>query len=243
MVVLPVSAAGQFNDAALLRSAIAYGETTGERYAAPMLAVQLAAPAKKSPFLGVLYSALLPGMGELYAGRFDRGIYPLIAEGALWLGVGGFSALGSWTRRDSRLFAEQFAGVNSAGKDDAYFSDIGNYQSVEEYNAAKLVERNLGALYPEDPAAGYSWKWRSDEDRRSYRDQRIRADELSNTVSFFVLGLIANRIWSAVESAIFVRKYNSELDQADSKPVRIRSELVSGFGRIDGFRFILAREF
>jgi hypothetical protein len=33
--------------------------------------------------LGVLYSLVLPGMGELYAGPQDRGMYPLITEAGL----------------------------------------------------------------------------------------------------------------------------------------------------------------
>jgi hypothetical protein len=47
---------------------------------------------KKSAFLAVVYSVLLPGMGELYAGNYDRGKY----AGVL-LRVLGFMAVGRKT--------------------------------------------------------------------------------------------------------------------------------------------------
>src|SRR4030067_702992 len=41
-------------------------------------------PEKKKPILGILYSLLLPGMGELYADSYSSGKYFTVAEGALW---------------------------------------------------------------------------------------------------------------------------------------------------------------
>ena len=152
------------------------------------------ASGKKSSFLAVAASIILPGMGEWYAGRLDRGQYPLIAEGVLWLGFAGLNMYSGWIQDDARLFAGQRAGVQLAGKSDEYFGSIGNYNSLADYNAQKLVERNLGALYPEDPAAGFGWKWNSVADRESYKAQRIDADEMANAAGFVALGLAANRI-------------------------------------------------
>jgi hypothetical protein len=49
---------------------------------------------ERSVTLAVLYSLLLPGMGELYAGNFSSGKYYLIADAGLWLGYGGFQYYG-----------------------------------------------------------------------------------------------------------------------------------------------------
>ena len=168
-------------------------------------------PQPKSRFLGVVYSLLLPGMGELYAERFDAGLYPLVLEGALWLGFAGFNAYGGWLRSDSRSYAIQHAGANIDGKDDQFFVDIANYSSTHDYNQQKLIDRNLAALYSEDPGSPYLWNWSSDAERQKYKDQRTHSEEMYNASKFVVLGMIANRIWSAIQASIFTRNYNSRL--------------------------------
>ncbi|MDT8323817.1 MAG: hypothetical protein RRA94_06900, partial [Bacteroidota bacterium] len=153
---------------------------------------------RKSAFVAVLYSLALPGMGELYAGRFDRGKYPLILEAGLWLGLIGVNSYGNWVEDDARLFAVQHAGINAAGKEDDYFVDIENYSDLYDYNNQMLVERRLEDVYPDESA--WRWDWDSEENRLDYKDQRIFADELHNGVTFFVLGMVANRIWSAIQA-------------------------------------------
>lgn len=197
---------------------------------------------RKSGFLGILYSSLLPGMGELYAGRFDRGRYPLIADGVLWLALAGVNVAGAWVQDDARTFAVQAAGVDTRGKSEQYFVDIGNYASLADYNAAKRIERAVDRLYPEDPAAGYAWEWRTSTDRTTYRDQRIRADEFFNASGFVVLGLIANRIWSAVQAALSVKSYNTALEGTTQLPM-MRTQLMSANGKTDGMRFVFTTTF
>lgn len=197
---------------------------------------------RKSGLLAILSSALLPGMGELYAGRFDRGRYPLIADAVLWLALAGVNVTGNWIQNDARTFAGHAAGVVASGKDEQFFVDIGNYMSLADYNAAKRIERAVDRLYPEDPAAGYAWEWRTSADRTTYRDQRIRADEFFNASGFVVLGLIANRIWSAVQSALLVRSHNAALEDTSGLPT-MRTELLSAYGKTDGLRFVFTRTF
>jgi hypothetical protein len=197
---------------------------------------------RKSGFLGILYSTLLPGMGELYAGRFDRGRYPLIADGVLWLALAGVNIAGAWVQDDARTFAAQAAGVDTRGKDEQFFVDIGNYASLADYNAAKRIERTVDRLYPEDPAAGYGWEWRTNSDRTTYRDQRIRADEFFNASGFVVLGLIANRIWSAVQAALSVKSYNAALEGSAQLPT-MRTQLMTANGKTDGMRLVFMTTF
>ncbi len=166
---------------------------------------------KKSGFLAAFYSLLLPGMGELYAGDFSRGEPNLIADGAMWLGFAGLNYAAGWTRRDGQTFAAEHAGVNTAGKDDQYFVDIGNFIDIHEYNQKKLRDKTINILYNEDPAAGMYWKWDSDANRAVYHDTRVRADQLSNAGRFVIVGLIANRIWSAIRAATMAGDYNKGL--------------------------------
>ena len=239
--VQPQVAAGSF----LLAGRARLAEGAAVREASPVMLPLDAGQEgreRKSGFLAILSSALLPGMGELYAGRFDRGRYPLIADGVLWLALAGVNVTGNWIQTDARTFASQAAGVQTAGKDEQFFVDIGNYMSLADYNAAKRIERAVDRLYPEDPAAGYAWEWRSSGDRTAYRDQRIRADEFFNASGFVVLGLIANRIWSAVQSALLVRSHNAALDGTSVLP-SMRTELFSAYGKTDGLRFVFTRAF
>jgi hypothetical protein len=199
------------------------------------------AAAKKSPFIGVLYSFLLPGMGEVYADRTDRMYAPLISEAALWLGVAGFNAYGNSLRHDARLFAQTHAGVDQSGKADQYFVDIGNYSDIYQYNDYRLVERNLSALYDINNPS-FFWKWDSDGNRAEYKDQRIKSDKMYNAVSFFIVGLIANRIWSAIETAVFVKNYNKNISSLERLP-SMNSELMSFGGRVDGIRLLFTKSF
>lgn len=189
---------------------------------------------EKSGFLGVVYSSLLPGMGELYAGRFDRGLYNLVTDLVLWGGFAGFNITAGWVRDNARTFAAQKAGVLLDGKDDEYFVNIGNYRSIREYNEQKLLERQLNRLYDESPEAGLAWNWDSEEDMREYRDSRLKSEDLYTYAQITVLGLVLNRIWSAVQAAIFVRDYNESLSPKTAG-FSVHPRLLSSRRGIDGF--------
>ncbi len=189
---------------------------------------------EKSGFLGVVYSSLLPGMGELYAGRFDRGLYNLVTDLVLWGGFAGFNVSAGWIRDNARTFAAQKAGVSLDGKDEEYFVNIGNYRSIREYNEQKLLQRQLNRLYDESPEAGLAWNWDSEKDMREYRDSRLKSEDLYTYAQITVLGLVINRIWSAVQAAIFVRDYNESLAPGTAG-FSIHPRLISSLKGVDGF--------
>ena len=190
---------------------------------------------EKSGFVAVLYSLALPGMGELYADRFDRGIYNLVAEAGLWLGLVGVNSYGDWIQNDARLFARQHTGLDPAGKDDRFYVNIENYSDLYDYNNQMLIERRLDEMYPDE--AAYQWAWDSDAHRTEYKDQRISADEMHNAVTFFVLGMVANRVWSAIQSAAFVRSHNANLLERLGSLPSMNTRITSFAGRTDGVQF------
>ncbi len=185
----------------------------------------------KSRFQAVMYSLLLPGMGEVYAGRTDRAIPAFIAEGVLWMGFAGFTAYSGWIEDDARSFAVTHAGVRTGGKSDQYFVDIGNFDNLDAYNSMKLLDRSLEELYPKDPAQGYSWNWDSRSNRTKYNDLRVLSDEMRNASRFVVAGLIINRIWSAIQASFLVRDYNAKGIAA----IRVESRPLRYNGRPDGW--------
>jgi hypothetical protein len=164
---------------------------------------------KKSVFRSVIYSLVLPGMGELYAGGFESGKYFLIAESGLWLTFASLELYGHWVQNDARMFAASYASASIEGKDDQFYVNVGNFINVYEYNEKKLRDRELGKVY--DPNGPFYWQWDSDESRARFRELRVKSDNVLNNVRFVVGGIILNHIASAINAARIAGKKNKGL--------------------------------
>ncbi len=162
---------------------------------------------KKSPGLAILYSLLVPGMGELYAGGYDSGKYFTIADGALWSVFTGFTVYGNWKKNDYLSFARAKGGVTTDGKDDEYFALISGYLSIDEYNKEKEFERDFVKVFKTDT---HYWNWNTNENRSQYRDMWSSSESAFNNVRFVVGALILNRIVSAINAVRLVTKYNNQ---------------------------------
>jgi hypothetical protein len=165
----------------------------------------------KSVALAVAMSLVLPGMGEWYAGNFESGRYLLAADGSFWLTFAAFRLRGDWLRSDARSFGTQHAGIDFSGKDDQFLVNVGNYNTVEDYNQAKLRERRFDQLYqsPRD-----SWRWNSEENRLRFRAMRISSDRMYENAKFAVGALVINRIISAFSAGrAAVRSNRAGTDQ------------------------------
>jgi len=166
---------------------------------------------RKSVGLGIIYSLLLPGMGELYADAYGSGKYFTIADGVLWGTLIGMSAYSSWQEDNYKTYAASTGGVvNDANKNEEFYANIGDYTSVYSYNDQKALERNFDEMYDEE---AYFWKWNSTDERRSYRDMWNSSETASNNIQFVVGGLILNRIVSAINAARLVSSYNNRLEE------------------------------
>ncbi|NWG28698.1 MAG: hypothetical protein HXY48_09230 [Ignavibacteriaceae bacterium] len=166
---------------------------------------------KKSVGLGIIYSLLLPGMGELYADSYNSGKYFTIADGVLWGTLIGMNAYSNWQEDNYKTYAASTAGViNDANKDEDFYANIGDYTSVYSYNDQKALERNFDEMYNEET---YFWKWNTTDERRTYRDMWNSSETASNNIRFVVGGLILNRVISAINAARLVSSYNSRLEE------------------------------
>ena len=173
---------------------------------------------KKSPTLAILYSMLLPGMGELYAGNYDSGKYFTITDGVLWGAFAGFEIYGKWKENDYKSFAESKGGVNLSGKEAEYFANIGIYQSIGDYNPAMELNRNFDKTYN---VASYYWKWNDNDQRKEYHDLWSSSESAYTNVRFVVGALILNRLISAVNAIRLVSAYNKNLSQEVSWNVSV----------------------
>ncbi len=165
---------------------------------------------KKKPMLAILYSLLLPGMGELYAGSFEKGKYFTIADAVLWGTVAGFNIYGNFQKDNYIAFAQSRAGINPSNKDDQFYADIGYYNDVNQFNTEKELNRQFDETY--DPET-YYWHWQSDAQRREFRNIWLSSENAFNNIRFAAGALILNRIISAINAVRLVAAYNKNLEQ------------------------------
>lgn len=163
---------------------------------------------KKSAGLAIIYSLLLPGMGELYAGDYSSGLYFTIADGVCWTALTGLNLYGSWQQDNYKSFARSNGSVNLDGKDETYFATIANYNSIDEYNEEKALNRDYDNMY--DTQTFY-WKWQDNDQRREYRNMWSSSEQAYNNVRFAVGALLLNRVVSAINAVRLVAKYNKSL--------------------------------
>ncbi|MEJ2493583.1 MAG: hypothetical protein P8Y79_04570 [Ignavibacteriaceae bacterium] len=165
---------------------------------------------KKSPGLAILYSFLLPGMGELYANNYNSGKYFTIAEGIFWGTYIGMNVYANARENDYKAFAETYGSAKISEKDADYFATIGQYDNIEIYNNEKALERNFDEMYDTEI---YYWKWQNTEDRKTYRNIRTSSEQTFNDLRFVVGAMILNRIASAINAVRLVASYNSSLSE------------------------------
>lgn len=158
---------------------------------------------RASPGRAFLLSLVFPGLGERYGGASSRGWAFTAAEALLWAGFFSFRLYGDWRTEDYRAYAAAYAGVDPTGKSHRYFVDIGNYISIEAYNAAMLRERNLARLYLD--AEAHHWAWPSDGQRVRYAHVRVEADNAYQRSILVAGAIIANHLASAID-ALWVSK-------------------------------------
>ncbi len=165
---------------------------------------------KKSTGLAIVYSLLLPGMGELYADAYDSGIYFTVADGVLWGTYIGMNVYGNWQKDRYISYAQTNADISTENKDDDYYATISEYLSIDQYNDQKAFERNFDEMYNTEQ---YFWKWNTSEERKTYRDMWVSSEQTFNDVRFVVWGLLLNRVISAINAVRLVSKYNNNLSQ------------------------------
>ena len=198
------------------------------------------AESRRAPGLAAVYSLVVPGMGELYAGDFASGKYFLVSEGVLWLTFAAFEVYGNSVRDDARLFAAANAGVNPAGKSDQFYVDVGNFMNTADYNDKKLRDRTPSLVY--DPAAGYAWQWGSDAQRVTFRDLRVHSENMFNNKKFVGAAILINHVASAINAARAAIAHNSAIGGLLGD-LRLSASTTGDPAAPNGFMITLSRGF
>lgn len=165
---------------------------------------------KKNTGLAIVYSLLLPGMGELYADAYDSGVYFTIADGVLWGTYIGMNVYANWQKDRYISYSQTNAGVTPENKDEDYYATIGEYLDIDQYNDQQAFEYNFDEMYDTET---HFWKWNTSEERKEYRNMWVSSEQTFNDVRFVVGALLLNRVISAINAVRLVSKYNNNLSQ------------------------------
>jgi hypothetical protein len=194
---------------------------------------------KKSPALAFLMSLLVPGTGQVYAGRFDVGKYYMISEASLWLTYASFTIYGNWLLNDAYNYAVIHAGIDKNGKNDQFFLDIANWDNVTEYNNDKLQRGEYNLLYY--PEQGWGFYWDQVSNRKKYREDKLAGDRIKNDRLFVVGAVLVNHVVSAISALFVTNKYNSELNQPGG--FTVNADVIRFQSRADGIKLNLTKWF
>lgn len=222
-----------------LRQALQLNSPVGSPYPSTRALFEETKNSEKSVLLGIAFSLVLPGLGDLYAKKAETGKYYFGADVALWLAYGGFQAYGHWVKNDARIYAVQKAGADFSGKGAQFEVDLGNFNTVDDYNQAKLRNRQYELLY--DVSSNFAWKWNSDEERLRFKKERIRGDEVIRNSQFVVGALVINRIVAAISAARSVSEYNRNAQSLGGW--RLHAGAPGGLFAADGVVLTVSKDF
>lgn len=168
-----------------------------------------------NPRKAMLYSLLIPGLGQQVIGREERARVFYGVEAAIWTSFVAFRLQGDG-RRDRYIdFAEFNAAVSADGKDDTYWRTIAQYERSDPgpFSANELVRRQARALYPGDRErqeqyisensylGDDAWDWQNADNLARYRDLRSRSIDSYDRAEFSIAMAIAHRIVSMIDAA------------------------------------------
>lgn len=168
-----------------------------------------ASPSKGKAFLR---SLIIPGWGQKTVGAKTSARTFFAVELALWAGFTAFQLRGHWLEDDYRLFGETHAGINESGKADRYFVDVGNFNNIDDYNEARLRNRDVAGLYDR---ATYFWQWDSEANRLRYDDMRVRSESALSNSGFLIAGVLANHVISGIHAAYIAGRRERQQPQGE----------------------------
>jgi hypothetical protein len=178
----------------------------------------------------ILRSLILPGWGEHALNYQSRGYILNGSELTLWVSYFGLNFFAASVEQDMKALAAVHAGVDPQGKDLVYFTDIGNYSTLAEYNDQKLRYRQNNRVYPES----WAWAWDSDASRRQFDKKRVYSQQLYRAASFMIAGLIINRIASIIDVVVLTK------DRLENPANEVQARILPGNGQL---QFLLELKF
>lgn len=92
-----------------------------------------------------------------------------------------------------------------AGKDYIFSVNMGQYDSMQEYNEVKSRQRQVDKKYTE--SADNEWEWDTTQNRIQFDRLRIKSITYEKYASFAIGGLLLHRIISLIDVIYLERKF------------------------------------
>jgi hypothetical protein len=172
----------------------------------------------------VLYSLLLPGLGDYYAGHKTRATTFFLVEAGIWVSYGVLKTQSNNREDTFQQMAVQYAGVSMTGLSDDYYSTIGQYNTHLEYEAEFKKEHRIDIwpdvgseameqYYIENRVTDFEqWEWTSNAHRQDFRSLRSSSKLADRRSGYMIALAAANRVVAALFAYHAVRSYNNSGD-------------------------------
>lgn len=197
----------------------------------------LQATSQKSPAMALLLSVILPGAGHYYIDRMDVGKYFFGVDVASWIGWATLNIYGNNVNDDAVTYSVQHAKVtNPDNKDDDYFTNVGNFNNIYEYNDDQLQRGMYNSLYNVNE---YYWNWDNVNNRNIFESQRKSSERILNTRIVFGSLLIANRVICGISAYLLTNKPKSKSSSLNIEPELLYKNDYS----FDGVKINLSKYF
>jgi len=216
--VLMLAAPGARAGSLTLRDAVPVTTASAEREAVWGGEVDAVADdnAPISPTKAVLYSLLLPGLGDYQLGNKGRATMFFAAEGLIWISYAVFEVQGGQREDEYQNLATRFAGVSDDGHSDEFYAKLRDYDNSDEYEAdVKFdgrIELSDNGRYPERISADAldqyftdnkiedyePWQWSSMDRRLQYSEVRSASKTSYRRADYMFVAAAANRVVSAI---------------------------------------------
>jgi len=185
----------------------------------------VSSPETKSVSKAVLYSLLLPGLGQRYLGETTSSRVFFILDVAIWTSFVVFTVQADQREDSYQEYARTFAGVTQLDHSDDYYSVLTRYNTSGDYESDIKSEGRL-SLYPDVDVAALDeyfmrnrvsdyemWLWKSADHRRAYQDIRSASKRADQRALYSLAAAVANRVTSgffAYRSASRQKKENAQ---------------------------------
>jgi hypothetical protein len=197
----------------------------------------------------LLYSLLLPGLGELSMGEKGRATGFFIAEGLIWANYTYWTVSGNMRQDNYVEQAQLNAGVGVSKESDDYWRLVGQYESSSGEGPGSYEEqlrREARDTYPSDPAAqdafvaehlptgDHAWSWSTAALQAEYLDTRESSNRANNKAKYSFAAAILNRVVSVIDVQ-FLRHKAAKAARGESAiraETRVYADAVEDGGRV-----------
>lgn len=148
------------------------------------------------PLHPIAKSFLMPGSGERDLGYYKSSKFFMQSEILLFTACYSAFKTSDIIKHKYISYAAQYAGATTP-IDDRYWTDIGNYNSNNDFDSEHLRMRDS----KERQWSDHPWNWQSDHiKRKKFENMRIKSDKYFLIGKFLVGGIIMNHIISSINT-------------------------------------------